>query len=125
MEGVSRDETRLRFMYLDLGLTLKSCNGFCIVTKYYVEQERKRKAILKNQKQKETNKPAHEVGDLATQRGIISCDFKTQQCLRYVPSMYILKMRRTARTAFRNHVVGNDLELSLKYIGKYIYILYI
>ena len=41
-------------MYLDLGLTLKSCNGFCIVTKYYVEWERKRKAILTNQKENET-----------------------------------------------------------------------
>ena len=101
MEGVSRDETRLRFTYLDLGLTLKSCNGFCIVTKYYVEWERKRKASLKNQKLNETNKPAHDVGDLATRRGIISCDFKTQQCLRYVPSMYILKMSRAAKTAFR------------------------
>lgn len=81
MEGVSRNETRLRVMYLDLGLTLKSCNGFCIVTKYYVEWERKRKAILTNQKENETNKPAHYVGDLATQRGIISCDFKQSNVL--------------------------------------------
>lgn len=114
MEGVSRDETRLRVMYLDLGLTLKSCNGFCIATKYYVEWERKREAILINQKQNDTNKPAHYVGDLATQRGIISCDFKTQQCLRCVPSMYILKMSKAPKTAFRNHIVGNDLELKLK-----------